>query len=106
MKPELVEILAKIAPEPIFAVDEIATAHGHKVLRTPPYHPELQPIEICWGVAKNHVARNCDFTMNNLTQQLENGFSKVSAETCTKIITKVRKVEDEFWATDIKRDTQ
>jgi len=33
------------------------------------------------------------------------GFSKVTAETCTKIITKVRKVEDEFWATDIKMDT-
>ncbi|MCK5539328.1 MAG: transposase [Deltaproteobacteria bacterium] len=105
LKPELVEVLAKIAPEPIFAVDEIAIAHGHKVLRTPPYHPELQPIEICWGVAKNHVARNCDFTMKNLTLQLENGFSKVTAETCTKIITKVKRVEDEFWATDIKMDT-
>jgi len=43
--------------------------------------------------------------MKNLTLQLENGFSKVTAETCTKIITKVRKVEDEFWATDIKMDT-
>ncbi len=106
LKPELVEVLAKIAPEPIFAVDEIAIAHGHKVLRTPPYHPELQPIETCWGVAKNHVARNCDFTMKNLTQQLENGFSKVTAETCVKIISKVRKIEDEFWTTDIKMDTQ
>ena len=106
LKPELVEVLAKIAPEPIFAVDEIAIAHGHKVLRTPPYHPELQPIETCWGVAKNHVARNCDFTMKNLTLQLENGFSKVTAETCKKIITKVKKIEDEFWATDIKMDAR
>jgi len=106
LKPELIEVLTKIAPEPIFAVDEIAIAHGHKVLRTPPYHPELQPIETCWGVAKNHVARNCDFTMKNLILQLENGFSKVTAETCTKIITKVRKVEDEFWAADIMMDTQ
>ncbi len=24
-------------------------------MRTPPYHPELQPIETCWGVVKNHM---------------------------------------------------
>ncbi len=104
LKPELVEILTKVAPEPIYAVDEIAASYGHKVLRTPPYHPELQPIETCWGVAKNHVARNCDFTVKNLIKQLDNGFSKVTAKTCSKIITKVREIEDDFWATDIKMD--
>lgn len=104
LKPELVEILTKIAPEPIYAVDEIAASFGHKVLRTPPYHPELQPIETCWGVAKNHIARNCDFTVKNLIKQLDGGFNKVTAKTCAKIIAKVRKIEDEFWATDIKMD--
>ncbi|MCD4805971.1 MAG: transposase [Methanococcoides sp.] len=104
LKPELVEILTKIAPEPIYAVDEIAASFGHKVLRTPPYHPELQPIETCWGVAKNHIARNCDFTVNNLIKQLDGGFNKVTAKTCAKIIAKIRKIEDEFWATDIKMD--
>ena len=46
-------------------LDEIACEHGHEVIRTPPYHPELQPIEICWGVLKNEVARHCDFTLKN-----------------------------------------
>jgi transposase len=31
-------------------VDELARQHGHEVVRTPPYHPELQPIETCWGI--------------------------------------------------------
>ena len=106
LKPELVEVLTKMAPEPIYAVDEIAASFGHKVLRTPPYHPELQPIETCWGVAKNHVATKCDFTVKNLIRQLECGFNKVTAKTCAKIITKVRKIEDEFWETDIKMDVQ
>lgn len=66
LKPELVEILNKIAPESIYAVDDIALSLGHKVLRTPPYHPELQPIEKCWGVVKNHVARNL-FIFRKLT---------------------------------------
>ena len=104
LKAELVEILTKMAPEPIYAVDEIAASYGHKVLRTPPYHPELQPIETCWGVAKNHVARNCDFTVNNLIKQLDYGFNKVTAKTCEEIIAKVRKIEDEFWTSDITMD--
>jgi transposase len=106
LKPELVEILKKLAPEPIYAIDEIARSHGHEVIRTPPYHPELQPIETCWGVVKNHVARNCDFTMNNLIEQLDAGFDKVTAKTCAKIIAKVRKIEDEFWTEDLKFDAQ
>jgi len=106
LKPELAELLIKMAPEPIYAVDEIAISFGHKVLRTPPYHPELQPIETCWGVVKNHVARNCDFTVKNLIKQLDCGFNKVTAATCEKIIKKVREIEDEFWATDIKTDAQ
>jgi transposase len=106
LKPELLEILKKMTPEPIFAVDEIADSYGHKVLRTPPYHPELQPIETCWGVAKNHVARNCDFTVKNLIKQLDSGFNKVTGKTCAKIISKVRGIEDEFWTADMKMDEQ
>jgi transposase len=106
LKPELIEIIKKIAPEPIYAIDEIAKLYGHEVLRTPPYHPELQPIEICWGVVKNHIARNCDFTMKNLIKQLDNGFDKVTDETCSKVIAKIRKVEDEFWTDDLKFDSQ
>jgi len=106
LKPELVEILKKMATEPLYAIDEIARSHGHEVIRTPPYHPELQPIETCWGVVKNHVARNCNFTMNNLIEQLDSGFDKVTAKTCVEIIAKVRKFEDEFWTEDLKIDAQ
>lgn len=106
LKAELIELLDKITPEPIYAIDEIAKSFGHKILRTPPYHPELQPIETCWGVVKNHIARNCDFTMKNLIEQLNCGFEKVIPEICDKIIKKVKEKEDEFWATDLKMDTQ
>ena len=104
LKPELIEILIKLDPKPIYALDEIAKSYGHTVIRTPPYHPELQPIEICWGVVKNHVGRNCDFTMKNLEIQLSKGFDKVTSETCTKIIKKIREVEDKFWDEDTTMD--
>ena len=96
-KAELVELLVKLAPEPTYAIDELAREQGHDVLRTSPYHPELQPIEMCWGVVKNKVGRNCDFTMANLLNQLEAAFSTVTATTCAKVIEKVRRNEDDFW---------
>jgi hypothetical protein len=52
------------------------------------------------------VARNCDFTMKNLVTQLASGFDKVNRKTCTAIISKVRKIEDEFWTSSIKMDIQ
>jgi hypothetical protein len=57
-------------------------------------------------VAKNHVARNCDFTVKSLIKQLDCGFNKVTANTCAKVIAKVREIEDEFWTVDIKMDAQ
>jgi transposase len=104
LKAELIEILEKINPTPIYALDKMAKKLGHTVIRTPPYHPELQPIEICWGIVKNHAGRNCDFTMKNLELQLNKGFGKVTPETCSKIINKIRIVEDRFWVEDTTMD--
>jgi transposase len=101
LKAELVLALNKLSPSPIYEIDEIAKKPGHEILRTPPYHPELQPIEICWGIVKNHIARNCDFTLSNLRLQLEEGFNKVDASICKKVIQKIRKKEDEFWNDDM-----
>lgn len=106
LKAELIEALGRLAPEPIYVIDEMARQHGHDVVRTPPYHPELQPIEICWGIIKNEVARNCKFTMKELEIQLESAWKKVTAETCGKIIRQVREVENKFWNDDAKLEKQ
>ncbi|MDR4505470.1 MAG: hypothetical protein MRK01_11890 [Candidatus Scalindua sp.] len=100
----MVEIIKKLAPEPTYVINEIARKHGYEVMRTPPYHPELQPKETCWGVVKNHIAGNCNFTMKNLIDQLENGFERVTSKTCVKIIAKVIKTEDQFWRDGIRSD--
>jgi transposase len=104
LKAELIEVLKKIATSPIYEVDEIAKKQGHEILRTPPYHPELQPIELCWGIAKNHVARHCDFTLSNLKSQLEEGLDKVDEFFFQKIIKKIKRKKDEFWSEDMRFD--
>ena len=104
LKSELLELCTRLAPAPEFKLDQIAEQNGISILRTPPYHPELQPIETCWAVLKNHMADNCDFTMVGLRKRLPEAFAKVTASTCKGIISKVFKQEERYWADDEKLD--
>ena len=70
------------------------------MLRTPQYHPELQPIETCWGIVKNHMADHGDFTTRNFHQQLPIALSKVKPSTCRKLIAKVVEQEEKYWEED------
>jgi len=100
LKSELLEACRRWAPRPESRLDCLARTNGISILRTPPYHPELQPIETCWAVVKNYMADNCDFTMNGLQERLPEAFAKVTAETCRKIMDKVIQKEDQYWQED------
>jgi len=63
LKAELLDLCTRLAPVPEYRLDNLAAEHDVSILRTPPYHPELQPIETCWAVVKNYMADHCDFTM-------------------------------------------
>jgi transposase len=102
LKPELYELCKRLSPAPEYRLNQIAEAAGHSILRTPQYHPELQPIETCWGVVKNYMADHCDFTMKNFREQLPLSFAKVTAGTCKSLIAKIIKQEEKYWAEDSK----
>ncbi|CAH0730220.1 unnamed protein product, partial [Brenthis ino] len=46
LKCELYEIIKEHKEEPIYEVDSYLTLHGNKSLRLPPYHCDLNPIEM------------------------------------------------------------
>jgi transposase len=100
LKPELYDLYKKCAPAPAYRLDQLAEASGHRLLRTPQYHPELQPIETCWGIVKNYMADQCDFTTQNFHKQLPIALSKVKPSTCRKLIAKVVEQEEKYWAED------
>lgn len=102
LKSELFDLCLRFAAKPEFLIDRIASREGHSVLRTPPYHPELQPIETCWAVVKNHVAQHNDCTMEKVWTLLEEGFAKVTNKTCQKLIKKVKSQEEAFWDEDTR----
>jgi transposase len=100
LKSELFELCSRLAAKPEFLIDRIASVKGHSILRTPPGQKELQPIETCWAIVKNHVAQHNDFTMEKVWILLEEGFAKVTNKTCQKLIKKVNLQEDTFWNED------
>ncbi|POM80338.1 Hypothetical protein PHPALM_1836 [Phytophthora palmivora] len=44
--------------KPKYKAQTIASNHGHFLLFTPPYHPELQPIELIWAIVKGRIAED------------------------------------------------
>ncbi|VDI63172.1 Hypothetical predicted protein [Mytilus galloprovincialis] len=45
-KTELLDLVKQKKPQPRYLIDDLASANGHEILRTPPYHCELNPIEL------------------------------------------------------------
>ena len=56
-KADLLDLVKQNKPRPRYVIDDLASANGHEVLRLPPYHCELNPIEMVWGQLKAYVAR-------------------------------------------------
>ncbi len=104
LKIELYEKCKALSPPPKFALDVTAEEQGHQIIRTPQYHPELQPIETCWGIVKNYCAQRCDYTMGKLKIHLEDGFNQLNAKTFSEVIKKMREEEDKYWKEDELED--
>lgn len=104
LKPELYETCKQLCPPPPLRLDLIAEAAGHTIIRTPQYHPELQPIETVWAIVKDYCAAHCDFTLAGLTTHLEAGFDQVTPAVCQGLIQKVRAQEDQYWIEDEEDD--
>ena len=65
----------------IYEIDQIMAEKGHSVLRLPPYHPDLNPIELVWASLKQYVAeRNTDFCFKTVERLCDDFFRNFSEE--------------------------
>lgn len=100
------ELLARIpdhlkSEAKIFKMDKLAEDCGHTVLRLPPYHCDLNPIELVWAKVKNEVAStNVDYTLSSVEVLLHNALNEVSPDFWKKCVSHVKKVEDSMWELD------
>jgi transposase len=77
----------------IYKFDVLLERHGYNILRLPPYHPDLNPIEKIWASVKNSVAKkNVTFKLDNAKILAEHEFSNTKFNTiwknvCSGVIT-------------------
>ena len=68
-------------------IDNIAKKYGHEVIRLPPYHRDLNAIELIWADEKNYVAReNREMTLKSVEALFREQRSQITAENCKKCI--------------------
>jgi transposase len=106
LKPALYEMCRQHAPSPEYVLDKLASQFECDILRTPQYHPELQPIEQVWGIVKSHIAatQTGDFSMQSLQERLPAAFAKVTPAICQRIFRHIRQEEERYWKVDEQLD--
>ena len=101
LKPELYEIIKQNKEDPRYVVDEMIKQRGQEIIRLPPYHCDLNPIEMLWGIIKNDVARkNTTFKLDDMKELTKQAISDVPLETIKKTFNKCIKLEDDYWKQD------
>lgn len=108
VKAELLDLVRRNKPRPRYIVDELAMAAGHRVLRLPPRHCELNPIELVWAKMKGHVARNnSTFKLADTKILFEASKALVTPEYWNKCEDHViNKVESELWTIDCVQEEE
>jgi transposase len=106
LKPALYALCRQHASPPRYMLDELAVQCNCEILRTPQYHPELQPIEHVWGIVKSDIAatQTGDFSMKSLQGRLPSAFSKVTPAMCQNIFRHIREEEERYWKVDEQID--
>lgn len=102
LKAELLELVAQHKHRFFgYRIDALAKAAGHDVVRIPPYHCELNPIELVWSQVKGYVAaNNTTFTLAGVEKLVHEGVTLVSADNWKRDCAHVECVEKEFWERD------
>jgi transposase len=80
-KDELLVFVDKYKPEPVYAAENILQQHGHEVLRLPPYHCDLNPIELIWSLAKRKIAKkNVGLSAQDTEKLIHDSFANITAD--------------------------
>lgn len=102
-KYELLEIVKSQNHQKIFFIDSILEQNGHTVLRLPPYHCDLNAIELIWAQLKQQIREQNiqdDNNLQKLTQITNSAFETINSDKWKNCCEHVVKVEDNYWEID------
>lgn len=102
LKVELLEIVKRKKPQfDKYIIDEEAKKHNKTVLRLPPYHCELNPIELVWSKVKKYVKENnVTFKIDDVTKLLKEGVKRVTAADWGNYVRHTIDEEKSIWELD------
>jgi hypothetical protein len=85
-----------------YVVDHIQASYGqHTVLRLPPYHPDLNPIEMIWLQINEWVAsRNVKFKTEKVKLLCEQKFCEMEEREWRPVCDHVKRIEKEYLETE------
>ncbi|XP_046428166.1 uncharacterized protein LOC124183570 [Neodiprion fabricii] len=84
-----------------FSVDNILAENNHSVLRLPPYHPDLNPIETAWANIKGYVSsKNVTWNFEKVKELVNEKVAAMGPSEWAKLCKKVKEIEDEYIKSD------
>ncbi|XP_063404616.1 uncharacterized protein LOC134688078 [Mytilus trossulus] len=101
LRPQLLALAKANNQTPKYVIDNIAREKGHEILRLPPYHPDLNPIELIWNQVKQSVASG------NVTHRIDDeAVADITVSDWEKTCRHVAIIEEEYSKRDIVIDEQ
>jgi len=106
VKAELMDRVNALKPQyNTYVIDEYAEKNNKIVLRLPPYHCELNPMELAWSSVKHYVRmNNTTFNLHDVKQLLKRGVDQVTAEMWKNYVIYVIKEEEKLSKIDFISD--
>lgn len=103
---ELLDIFKRIKPQhERYVIDELAETHNRKILRLPPYHCELNSIELAWASVKQHVKKNnTSYKLCDVKKLMMEGIEKVDESMRKNFIRHTTEQEEKFYNIDFIKD--
>jgi transposase len=89
-------------------VEQLMSDAGHSLIYTPPFCPEVQPIELLWAQVKRYVAARSTHnrSMTEAREQTEQAFERITKMFCNSVVKHCHDWIDGFLATDEAEDLQ
>jgi hypothetical protein len=89
-------------------VEQLMDDAGHTLVYTPPWCPEVQPIELLWAAVKRYVANHSTLgrSMTLAREHTEEGFETITKMFCNSIIKHCHDWIDSFLQTEAADDLQ
>lgn len=100
LRPELHQIIKRHASKfrkQKGIIEQQLTERGHSVLRLPPDHPDLNPVDLMWADVKSYVAsRNVSFKVEDVQMLIQQKLSELGTDVWIVRCNQVRLVEQQY----------